>query len=478
MNDRARRPSAWMRLSPARLFVASFAGMVLVGTVGLRFLPGLCTADGLDWLDALFTATSAVCVTGLIVVDTAEFFTPAGQGVLLLLIQAGGLGILTFSSLAAVLLGRRLSLGQELLVSEASRHSPRVDIRRLLKGVLVFTFMSEIVGAVVLTFLWAPRLGFGGAAGAAVFHSISAFCNSGFSTFSDSLVGWRESPAVLAVVAALLVIGGIGFLTLVEVRLLGAARLRRRRFRVSLHSRIVLAVSATLLLGGAAMFAFLEWNGALAGLSTVDRWMNGLFMSATARTAGFATIDYAQATEGTSFLTMVLMFIGGAPGSTAGGVKVTTLAVILLFATARLSGRRDASVWARSIPGETVRRALELALIAFLVISFGLFVLAALGSGGAAGAGASGGADALAELGPPDASTDSFHAHAFEVVSAFNTVGLTMGATSELSPGGKWIVILLMFLGRVGPLTFIGAIATSGDPSARFRYAREDVAIG
>ena len=453
-----RRAAGWARLTPARLFVAAFAGMVVLGAVGLRLLPGVDTGPGLGWLDSLFTATSAVCVTGLIVVDTATHFTPFGQGWVLFLIQLGGIGIITFSSLAALLLGRRLPIGQQMIVSERSRPAPQVDLRRLLRGVLAFTLLSEGLGMIALTALWSPRLGFGSALWAAVFHSISAFCNAGFSTFSDSLVSWNESAATLAVIMALILVGGVGFLTLVEVSIAAAGALgtKRRLGRLSLHSRMVLFASAVLVVGGALAFLGLERDGVLAGMTPGAQWANAFFLSVTPRTAGFNTVDYAAIHDGSSFLTMILMFIGGGSGSTAGGIKMTTAAVLLLFAIARLRGQREPGAWMRSLPPETVRRALELTLISFLAITLGLFLMASVGS-----------------VGPP-----SFHDEAFEAARAFNTVGLSRGATSGLSPPGKWIVILLMFAGRVGPLTFIAAIAAGPDTKARFRYAREDVAIG
>jgi trk system potassium uptake protein len=458
-----RRTSAWRRLTPPQLFVGSFAVLVLLGTLGLRLLPGLYTGERLGWLDALFTATSAVCVTGLIVVDTATYFTVAGQAFILLLIQLGGLGMITFTSLIIIVLGRRLSLRQEALSASAVEVAPQVDFRRLTRDVVRFTFLFEAVGALLLYALWVPRFGFGGAMWPAVFHSISAFCNAGFSTFSDSLMGFQSAPVTLMVVMALIVLGGIGFLTIEELHLRYRAEREDRRFRISLHSRIVLATTALLIVGGWVLFALLEWRLTLGHLAWWDRVTNALFLSVTPRTAGFNTIDYAVASDSTNFLTILLMAVGGSPGSTAGGLKTTTVALIGLLAWSRFRGRAVTSLWNRSVPTETIQRAVGLFVVGFGVITAAIFLFTAT------------------EIGPvahPEIQ-GGFLPLMFEATSAFNTVGLSMGATPELSPFGRALTTLLMFVGRVGPLTFAAAIALSR-PTTRgeFRYAYEDVVVG
>jgi trk system potassium uptake protein len=458
-----RRPNPWRRLTPPQLFVGSFALLVGVGTLGFRLLPGLYVGEPLGWLDALFTATSAVCVTGLIVVDTATYFTFAGQLWILLLIQAGGLGMITFTTLIILVLGRRLSLRQEAISASAAEVAPQVDFRRLTRDVVRFTLLFEAVGALLLYLLWIPRFGAAGALWPAVFHSISAFCNAGFSTFSDSLIGFQASPFTLLVVMALIVLGGIGFLTLEEVYLRGRAEREGRRFRISLHSRIVLATTSVLIVGGWLLFALLEWRLTLGHLAWWDRAVNGLFLSVTPRTAGFNTIDYAAASESTNFLTILFMAIGGSPGSTAGGLKTTTVALIGLLAWSRFRGRLVTSLWGRSVPSETMQRAVGLFVIGFGVITAAILLLTAT---------------EIDRVAHP-AVGGSFLIHMFEATSAFNTVGLSMGATPDLSPLGRAATILLMFVGRVGPLTFAAAIALSR-PTTRgeFRYAYEDVVVG
>lgn len=456
-----RRHSLWRRLTPPQLFVSSFAAVVLLATVGLRTLPGLHTGARLDWTDALFTAASAVCITGLAVVDTATHFTTLGQVYLLVLIQLGGLGMITFSTVIILALGRRLSLRHERLTGTASDLTPHIPVDRLARDVLRFTFGVEALGALLLYALWAPRLGWADAAWPAVFHAVSAFCNAGFSTFSDSVMGFQRSPGTLVVITGLVMAGAIGFLTVEELLMQRRARRRGEAFRLSLHSRLVLATNVLLLAGGCIALGLFEWEGALAGLRPMHRAANVLFMSATPRSGGFNSIDYAAASDSTNFFTIILMFIGGSPGSTAGGLKTTTVALVGLVAWARLRGRTTPSLWGRSIPEETVQRAIGLAVVVFAIVTASIF------------------AYTWTEATGPGAGGDRFLALMFEAVSAFNTVGLSMGVTPALSDAGKWLTSLLMFVGRVGPLTFAAALAVAAErQDVRYRYAYEDVVVG
>jgi trk system potassium uptake protein TrkH len=449
----------WRNLTPPQLFVLSFLLLIVLGAVGLKMLPGLYTGAGLSWIDALFTSTSAVCVTGLIVVDTATYFTPIGQAYVLLLIQLGGLGIITFTSVIIALMGVRLSLRQERLSAAAAAAVPRVDHGRLTRHVILFTLAIEATGATLLYFVWRDRLQ-EGALWHSVFHSVAAFCNAGFSTFSDSLVRFADEPMPLVIIMALIVAGGIGFLTFEEVYLARRSRLEGRRFRLSVHSRLVLLTSAVLIGAGWLMFSTFEWETALAPMSAADKLVNALFMSVTARTAGFNTIDYAQATTSTNFLTILLMMVGGSPGSTAGGMKTTTFALIGLIAWNRLRGRTTVTAWGRSLPGETLQRAVTLFVVMSSVAVAGTFVFTMTDTASV-----------------PAASDTKFLTLAFEAASALNTVGLSMGATPELSPMGRLVAIGLMYLGRVGPLTFALALAQRKIEQP-YHYAYEDVAIG
>jgi trk system potassium uptake protein TrkH len=458
----SRWTALWRALSPSQVFVGAFLLLVGLGTVGFRVLPGLYTGAPLGWLDALFTATSAVCVTGLIVVDTATYFTTWGQAYVLLLIQLGGLGIISFTSLIIVALGQRLSLRQETLAGGAARVVEDIDDRDLLWAIFRFTLLAEVGGALALYLLWGPQLGWTGAAWPAVFHAISAFCNAGFSTFSDSLMGFQGHLPLLLVVMALIVLGGLGFLTLEELYVWRRVRRRAARFRLSVHSQLVLGTTAVLIVGGWIAVTAFEWNSTLAGLSVGERLVNGLFASITPRTAGFNTIDYAQVETETSVLTIILMVIGGSPASTAGGIKTTTFALLGLLAWSRLRGRPTTSISGRTIPEATIQKAMSLFIVATTLLVLGVFLFSAT---------------EIPETIPAAASP--FLTHAFEVVSAFNTVGLSMGATGSLSAVGRVGTVLLMFVGRVGTLTFVAAMAR--DPTriaGGFRYAHEDVAIG
>jgi len=448
----------WRNVSPPQLFVGSFLLLIVLGTLGLMWLPGLHVGPTLTWTDALFTSTSAVCVTGLVVVDTAKHFTFAGQLFLLLLVQLGGLGMLAFTSLLIQVLGFRMSLRTESLSHDKRTTGPRVDIKRLTLDVIIFTFLIEAAGAVVLWVLWAPSMGSGDAIWPAIFHSISAFCNAGFSTNSDSLMGLKESGMTLGVIGALIIAGGIGFVAMEETALHFTRRKRVGLHRLSIHTRLVLVTTFVLIIVPWPMFAFFEWHGELKALSMADKIANAFFLSTTPRTAGFNTIDYSLASDSTNFLTMILMTIGGSPGSTAGGLKTTTFALIVLLAWSRLRGTETTVFANRSIPDDTIQRAIGMSVIAFAVMAVGVFALA------------------ITEYAPE--SRGNFLARMFEAVSAFNTVGLSMSLTPTLSMPGRCVTIGLMFLGRVGPLTLAAALIFSRRRRAHFRYAYEDVVVG
>ncbi len=453
------RLAIWQKITPPQLFVASFALLVLLGTLGFRLFPGLCSDKTLGWLDALFMSTSAVCVTGLSVVDTSAFFTPLGQAFLLLLIQLGGLGMLTFTSLIISALGRRMSLRAESLCIVSTEMAPHLTAGQMTANVVRYTLIIEAVGAVMLYAVWAPQLGWKAAMWPAVFHSVSAFCNAGFSTFSDSLMSFQGSTMVLMIISGLIILGGIGFLTHEEMIQLWRARRGRRPFRLSLQSRVVLLATSLLLVGGAILLTWLEWNRTLADLPLWHKLSNGLFMSVTSRTAGFNSIDYGKATDGSNLVTMLLMMIGGSPGSTAGGIKTTTLALMVILAWSRLRGMETTTAWHRSIPMETSARAVGLFTIASAVAVVGVVLLTITES-----------------RVQPEGSVLSDCM--FEAISAFNTVGLSTGITGKLSVAGRWVTIFLMFFGRVGLLTLAAALTVRKSGSGGFRYAYEDVVVG
>lgn len=454
------RQKGWMAsLTSPRLFLLSFASIILVGTLGLLLIPGLYTGPGLSLVDALFTSTSAVCVTGLIVVDTATYFTPLGQAWIAMLIQIGGLGILTFTSFLAIGVGRKAGLHLEEASGVPGHHLVALRRENLLRAIVVLTLSIEAIGALGLWLSWRGQMGNLGAIWPAVFHAISAFCNAGFSTFTDSLMGFREAPVTLILIMALIVIGGLGFLVLEEVRI----RFLRRSLRhLSLHSKLVLAVTIVLLSSAWVMFSYFEWGHELAGLSPFHRFVNGAFMAVTPRTAGFNTVDYGSVNNPSLFLSILLMLVGGSPGSTAGGMKTVTIGLLVLLLVSRLRGRARVSVFDRSISRDTIQRAMSLVVGGAMILAGGIFLLT------------------ITELpvGGPENRVE-FLSLIFEAVSAFGTTGLSMGVTATLSDLGRVLIVLLMFIGRVGPLALVSAMALAGNRSrSSFRYGEEQVIIG
>lgn len=448
-----------LRLSATRLFVLSFLLLILGGTLGLLVLPGLYTGERLGLVDALFTATSAVCVTGLIVVDTATYFTPLGQAWIALLIQLGGLGILTFTTLLIRLVGGRAGLHAEEAAGGAAAVLPHLHPGALLRSVVTLTVAVEGVGALILWLLWRGGLGGTEAVWPAVFHAISAFSNAGFSIFSTSLVGFRDSPGTLFTVSALVIVGGIGFIVLEDLR---ARYVLRSRRRLAMHTRLVVVTTAALLAGATVLYLLFEDSYTLAPLSWPHRLTNAWFMAVTPRTAGFNTVDYDLLSNPGLFLTVLLMLVGGSPGGTAGGLKTTTVALLGLSFLARLRGERHVSAFARTVPPDTIHRAAGLAVGGLVLIGVAVFALT------------------MTEL-PGHQGLDRAHFTrlVFEAHSAFGTVGLSMGVTSTLSPVGRLILVLLMFVGRVGPLAAAAAMALAGRRArVAYRYAEEDVVIG
>lgn len=456
--QRTHKTPVWQQVTAPQVFVGSFALLILFGGAGFRLIPGLFIGEVPSWTDCLFTSTSAVCVTGLSVFDVSKIMTLWGQMFLLLLIQLGGLGMLTFASLIIMAFGRRISLRHEETSIVAADNASHIDRRRLAFDIVRFTFLFEAAGAVLLYVFWVPRLDWSGALWPAIFHSISAFCNAGFSTFSDNLVGFQHSVPTMIIIMALILAGGIGFLTHEEIYLKLLAIRENRAFRVSIQSRVVLFTTALLTLIGTIGHAVFEWHNTLGEMSVWHKLWNSVFMSVTPRTAGFNTIDYAQATDSSNLVTMLLMAIGGSPGSTAGGIKTTTFALMGLLAISRLRAQETTNVCGRSIPEDTTARAVGLFTIAAGITIVGVFGLT------------------FTEDHP--GSPFGLIERMFEAVSAFNTVGLSMGFTGSLSDPGRWVTIFLMFFGRVGPLTLAAALTRSRSKSDDFRYAYEEVVVG
>lgn len=443
---------ARLKVRPALAFVMLFAVLVLVGT-GFLMLPRATPADQpIGLLDALFTSTSAVCVTGLIVRDTGTGFTVFGQVVILVLIQLGGLGIMSLTGALGLLLGRGIGVRESSLLREVFQVPMMAEVGRMVRTIILLTLGIEAVGALLLyrEMGETPSPLF-----ASVFHAVSAFCNAGFSLNSDSLMGLSHRPVAMGTVTLLLVTGGLGFGVLVSL----GAWLRGRALRgpgrvprLDLNTAVVLGVSGILLLGGWVLLAALEWNGSLAGLSPGLKLSQAFFQGATCRTAGFNSMDLTALSPAALFLMVILMYIGGAPGGTAGGVKVTAVAIIWANMRSVSAGLTRVRLGRREIDPVQVSRSM-LVLSAFLVLAaVSVFVLL------------------FTEKLP-------FMMTVFEVFSALGTVGLSLGMTALLSPVGKLVIILLMFVGRLGPLTLAGSLVGAAQ-EPRVRLPRGRILIG
>lgn len=483
---------------PGLLFISSFLILILSGTLMLKLPAATPIATPLSWLDSLFTATSAVCVTGLIVRDTATEFTFLGQVILLILIQLGGLGIILFGSLFAVMFGGSVSLRQAASIGEVVESSEGGfgNVNRLVAFVVFGTLLAEAVGALLIYWFVPEVLPSGALEGSEIFNSvflaISAFCNAGFAPFSNSLVDYQSRFTVHIIITILIVIGGLGFPALHNLWEVGQARLKLRLklasstqihqhhlIRLNLHTKIVLVTSVVLYLAG-TLGLFI---GQIAGeasphqpsaalvdshltlgedpSATVERSLgshlaNASFMSVSARTAGFNSLPMNELAPASRAFLLVLMFIGGSPGSTAGGIKTIVLAVLLLSIWSTIRGRTETEAFGRSIPFDLVRRAGVAASLGLLAIALSVLALTMTEAGG-------------------------LELNLFEAASASSTVGLSLGLTENLSPAGRFVMILSMFLGRIGPLAIIGVIAfrvTAGSRRARYRYPEEPVIMG
>lgn len=445
-------PFAAPKVSPAKILVGGFALLILCGTL-LLSLPVSAVEGRLPFLDALFTATSAVCVTGLVVVDTGTYFTRFGQTVIMLLIQFGGLGIMTVATIVFILLGKKISLRERLVIQEAMNQDALQGVVRLVRTVVLMTLGIEAAGALLLSLRFIPAYGVGTGIYYAVFHAISAFCNAGFDLIGDfrSMTLFARDPIIVLTIAFLFIIGGLGFTVIMECY-------RRRRFsRLTLHAKIVLVVSLFLLVLGTLVIFISEYGNpaTLGQFGFFGKLMNAVFTAATPRTAGFNTLETGFLHPHTLFFIIMLMYIGASPASTGGGVKTTTLGALVLTVYSAIRGEEDVLVNKKQIPVDILRKALAIAVIALLLVCMISFFLM------------------ITEAG----SDFTFLDYLFEATSAFGTVGLSTGVTTFLTPWGRILIIITMFAGRVGPLTLVYALARHAQKSS-VRYTSERIMIG
>lgn len=451
----SRRPT-WQRRSsrlrhPTQVIAVGFGVAVTVGT-GLLSLP-VATRSGerADLVDALFTATSAVCVTGLVTVDTGSYWSGFGQAMILLLIQAGGLGIMTLATLFTVLLSRRLGLRARFLAQAETKSLTLTDIRAVVRRIVLFSLVSEAVAAVVLTLRFATtyHMPFGEALYDGVFHAVSAFNNAGFSTNADSLVGYVTDPWISLTIAVAVILGGLGFPVVFEL-----LKCWRRPALWSVLTRITVALTAVLLVLGTAVLTLTEFSNprTLGPLAGPEKLLAGFFASTMTRTAGFNSVDIGGMRPESLLASDVLMFIGGGSAGTAGGIKVTTFGLLAFVLWSEMRGEIHVNVGRRRISASNQRQALAIALLGVGAVVTATFLLLAI-------------------------TPYRLDVVLFEVVSAFATVGLSTGITANLPPEADVLLIVLMFAGRVGPLTLASALALR-DRNRRFELPEERTIVG
>ncbi|SFG72463.1 trk system potassium uptake protein TrkH [Desulfotomaculum arcticum] len=435
------------RLSPQQLLVLGFLAAIITGSV-LLSTPWAVADGNIDVSAAVFTATSAVCVTGLVVVDTGTHWTFFGQLVILLLIQVGGLGIMSFATFFALLLGKRIQIRQRLIMQQALGKSSIEGIVNIFRYLLIFSFCIELAGAFILALHWLPAMGFPRALWFGLFHSVSAFNNAGFDIFGNfsSLTAFTADTVVNLVISSLFIIGGIGFVVIYEIYKY------KQNKRFSLHSRVVLITTAGLIIAGTLIIFVSEYNHAFRQMTLEGKFLASFFQAVTPRTAGFNTVDLNSLLLSTQLLIISLMFVGGSSGSTAGGIKTSTFAVLGLAIYSILKGKRDTEVLGRRIAHQEVARALAIALLGLFLIFVVTFLVALTHQ-----------ADFIKVL--------------FEVVSALGTVGLSLGLTTELNQLGRILIIVTMFFGRLGPLT-IGYALAYRQRQPEVRYPEGKIMLG
>jgi len=434
-------------ITPPQLLVLSFLGTIIIGSL-LLSTPWAVQNGQVNYLTSLFTATSAVCVTGLVVVDTATHWTLFGQVVIISLIQIGGLGVMSFATFFALLFGLKIQLRQRLIMQQAMNQSSVGGIVKIFRHLLIATFSIEAIAALILAIHWIPLFGFKKALWMGLFHSISAFNNAGFDLFGNflSLTGFTTDVTVNMIISSLIILGGIGFIVIYEV-----FNYRNNR-KISLHSRVVLITTAILIVAGTIILFASEYHHALKDLPLGGKLLASYFQSVSPRTAGFNTIDLNSLFLSSQLVIILLMFIGGSPGSTAGGIKTSTFALLWIAIISQLKGKKDNEIFQRQIPATDIYQALTIVLLSgFTLLTMSFFITLTHQS------------DLIKVI--------------FEVASALGTVGLSLGFTPELNPIEQLIIIITMFLGRVGPLTLGFALAYN-QKQPEVHYPRGKIMIG
>ncbi|MGI8384203.1 TrkH family potassium uptake protein [Robertmurraya sp. P23] len=432
-------------INPSQLLVLVFTTFIILGTIFLK-LPWATTTP-VSWLDAFFTATSAMTVTGLVVVDTGTAYTLFGEIVIASLIQLGGLGIMSFAVLIYMVLGKKIGFKERILIQQSLNQTSLGGVVQLVRNLFIFSVGIEFIAMVLLSLRWVPEMGLSKGIYYSFFHSISAFNNAGFALWPDGLSRYVGDPVTNIVITLLFIIGGLGFTVLADLK-------RNNTFRkLSLHSKIMIIGTFSINMVAMLLIFFLEYGNpnTLGSLSLVEKWWASYFQAVTPRTAGFNTLDIGSLSDPTIHLMILLMFVGAGSASTGGGIKLTTFIVIVLAVVTYLKGKKEIVVARRSVTETIIFRSLAITMIALTLIFLAIFVLT------------------ITE----DA---AFLPILFEVVSAFGTVGLSMGITGTLSIIGKMVIIIVMFTGKLGPLTL--AFSLARQEKSKIRYPQEDVLTG
>jgi trk system potassium uptake protein TrkH len=445
-----------MKFTPVRILAIGFAITILVGAILLTLPISSANRETTSFIDSLFISTSAVCVTGLVTLDTGTHWSYFGKTVIMSLIQIGGLGFMSFATLIALVLGKKITLRERLIMQEAMNAFDLQGLVKMAKYILIFTFSVEFIGALLLSTQFIPMFGVFKGAYFSIFHAISAFCNAGFDLFGEletfsSLTHFADNSVIMLTIGVLIIIGGLGFAVWTEIYNYRGIK------KLSLHSKVVIVMTIALILSGWILMLIFEYNNpyTIKDMSLKEKLISSWFAAITPRTAGFNSISTLKMTMAGRFLTIILMFIGGSPGSTAGGIKTATLAIVIFTMVSIIRGKEETEMFKKRLPRDLVQRA-------FVVSTFGLVLVIIVTM-----------LLSITEVG----SGNSFEFLFYEATSAFGTVGLSLGLTPFLSIIGKLIIAFTMYLGRVGPLTVALALARNKKKNS-LRYPEDKILVG